>query len=537
MYFSASVIVSTLAVLIVSVYGTPMDDYAWKEDPNYSWFDTGKRIHGHNVGRTVSYVGHVLNMTSQRWLTDEDTTRSLWWHFLVVIVPSNYNPATARNATLWITDGRNDHPEETPDRFNYNMIVASELAMGTGLITGSLFQIPNEPMIFPSDPIQKSRSEDAIIAFTWAHFLDNAEDAEWLVRLPMVKASLRAMDTMTAYAAEKLNIKNMDYYSVTGASKRGWTTWDVAAVDYKSGRVACIAPIVLDAINFVEVEHHQWRSYGGWSFLLKDYWEQNITRRYDEANMTKLQEIVDPYWYRDRLTMPKLIVNAGGDEFQQPDDTHYWWNDMPEPKYFLMMPNTEHSTATGFAQELPAIGTFIKYTIAQTALPSATWTISPDTGDIVATLHYPSESQQLTNTEFTTPKLANATMWYAKTCNKGAAKTRRDFRFMSLDDPCECGFAKDGTCYNLQAFKWSKIPLEAQEDGTYVAHMDSDPDGRWTAFFIDFTFEVMEKKTSGLGGWPYDTPGALDFTTEVSVWPDTFPFEDCVGEECYGELL
>jgi len=476
-------------------------------------------------------------MTSQRWLTDADTSMSLWWHYLVVIVPSNYDASTPRNGTLWITDGTNNHPEDIPDRFNYNMVVASELAMGTGLITGCLFQIPNEKMVFSSDPEQKSRGEDAIIAFTWAHFLDHPDEPEWLVRLPMVKASVRAMDTVTAYAAEKLDIKGLDYYSISGASKRGWTTWDVGAVDYKSGRVAAIVPIVLDAINFVAVEHHQWQSYGGWSFLLKDYWEQNITRRYDEPNMLLLQQIEDPYFYAERLTMPKFIVNSGGDEFQQPDDTHYWWDEMPEPKYFLMLPNSDHSSITGLGEALPAIGTFIKYTIAQTAMPTATWSISKETGDITATMNVPSAEQQALNTRFATPALANATMWYAKTCKHGAAKTRRDFRMMSLDDPCLCGFAKDGTCYMLQTFQWSSKPLAAQADGSFTAHMDADEDGRWTAFFIDFTFEVVKSVSDGLGNWPYDTPGALDFTTEVSVWPDVFPFDDCSGEGCYGELL
>lgn len=193
----------------------------------------------------------------------------------------------------------------------------------------------------------------------------------------------------------------------------------------------------------------------------------NITARFDDPNMIKLQEIEDPYFYRDRLTMPKLIVNAGGDEFQQPDDTHYWWNDMPEPKHFLMMPNTEHMTVTGFAQALPAIGTFFKYLINGIPMPTASWTISEDTGDIRAVLSYPQDPM--------TPKVANVTMWYAKSCNKGNAAARRDFRFMTLDDPCECGFSQDGTCLNLQAFKWSSTPLTAQVrrvpiDGMSVFH-------------------------------------------------------------------
>lgn len=77
------------------------------------------------------------------------------------------------------------------------MILASELAMGTGLITGCLFQVPNENMVFTEDPAQKSRGEDSIIAYTWDHFLNNPDQPEWLLRLPMVKASVRAMDAMS----------------------------------------------------------------------------------------------------------------------------------------------------------------------------------------------------------------------------------------------------------------------------------------------------------------------------------------------------
>lgn len=177
--------------------------------------------------------------------------------------------------TLWITGG-NNKGDGVPSANDEDMVICAELAMGVGQVVGALFQIPNQPIVFSDDPLQKSRSEDAIIAYTWDHFLKNTNDAEWLLRFPMVKASLRAMDTMTAFTKQKFNY-DINHYAVAGASKRGWTTWDVGAVDPE--RVVAIIPIVLDVINFVENIHHQYRSYGGWSFALQDYYDMNITSR------------------------------------------------------------------------------------------------------------------------------------------------------------------------------------------------------------------------------------------------------------------
>ena len=58
-------------------------------------------------------------------------------------------------------------------------------------------------------------------------------------------------------------------------------------------------------------------------------------------------------------------------------------------------------------------------------------------------------------------------------------------------------------------------------------------DGHWRAFLVDVIYE-----SDGEGyTWPYDLPGRLEFSTEVSVWPNTFLYEDCYLDSCAGELL
>lgn len=120
------------------------------------------------------------------------------------------------------------------------------------------------------------------------------------------------MDTVEAFLKEKKATEEITGFLVAGASKRGWTTWTTAAVD---SRVIAAIPIVMDMLNFVENVHHFWRAYGGWTFALTDYYQMNFTTQLDNPNMQLLANIVDPYVYRKRLTMPKLVIDSTGDEF------------------------------------------------------------------------------------------------------------------------------------------------------------------------------------------------------------------------------
>ena len=128
----------------------------------------------------------------------------------------------------------------------------------------------------------------------------------------MTKAGVRGLDTMSQFVRQTLYPHvHLDKFAVAGASKRGWTTWTVAAVD---DRVVAAVPIVLDVWNAVKNLHHHFRAYGGWSFAFADYWELNFTAYLDSASTEKMFQIIDPTNYpKSRLQMPKLAINAGGD--------------------------------------------------------------------------------------------------------------------------------------------------------------------------------------------------------------------------------
>ena len=88
----------------------------------------------------------------------------------------------------------------------------------------------------------------------------------------------------------------------------------------------------------------------GWSFAFEDYWEMNITNKIDDPLFQTAMDIIDPFSYRDKILMPKLVVDGTMDEFFLLDDSTYWWHEMPnayELNRFIMVPNAEHTQITG----------------------------------------------------------------------------------------------------------------------------------------------------------------------------------------------
>ena len=117
--------------------------------------------------------------------------------------------------------------------------------------------MPNEPVQFADE--SRTRSEDGIIAYTWMKYMKTGDET-WPLRLPMTKAAVRAMDTITAVmATPEAGAVKVEKFVVSGGSKRGWTTWTAAAVDK---RVVAIVPASIDLLNLEKSFDHHFRVYG-----------------------------------------------------------------------------------------------------------------------------------------------------------------------------------------------------------------------------------------------------------------------------------
>ena len=432
---------------------TPLDLYVAAPDPAYSW-EPVRELKGEGC------IAHVLKMTSQSWLSPEDVDRTTWWHWLTIVEPET---VTSDIALLYIGGGNNEDPPPDTIRPAY-----ARIASATGSVVAELRMVPNQPLRFAGDP-GAPRREDRLIAFAWDKFLRGA-DPVWLPRLPMTKSAVRAMDTVTAYFEARGGSANrggggprIGRFVVAGSSKRGWTTWTTAVADK---RVVGIVPIVIDLLNVERSFQHHHDVYGFWAPAIRSYIEMGVPDWFGTPRMRRLREIVDPYEYRSRLTMPKLIINATGDQFFVPDSSRFYFDDLPGEKHLRYVPNADHSMRGTDVDE--SVLAFHRSIVKGEARPEFTWTFEPDGSIRVRT----TSSQVPTRT----------TLWQAT--NPSA----RDFRLETLGPA------------------WRGAPLERQPDGAYVAQVAAPPAG-WTAFFVELTYE---------GG---DGP-PLKLTTAVRVLPD-----------------
>ncbi len=188
----------------------------------------------------------------------------------------------------------------------------------------------------------------------------------------MTKSAIRAMDAVEAMTKDSENpIHN---FVVTGASKRGWTTWFVGAS--KDPRVKGIAPMVIDNLNVPKQMKHQMDSWGAYSEEIQDYTKLGLQQKLSSPEGMHLAEIIDPYSYRDNVKVPTLIVKGANDPYWTVDALSEYWDDLKQPKWVVTVPNAGHGLGNKI-EAVESVGAFARALAGDFRMPKQTWLMVP----------------------------------------------------------------------------------------------------------------------------------------------------------------
>ena len=458
----------TLLLLIAFVNtakGTALDDYVWADDPCYGCVQVGSGVFDSATFTTA----YTLRLTSQKWRNSSEVDHTVWQHWITIYTRLNLL-INWDTALLLIDDGNNDDPApQYDDAFR-------ALSAGTYSVIAVVSAIPNQPLHFVDE--NTPRTEDEIIAYSWNKYLQGG-DANWPAQLPMVKATVSAMDAIQDFLKSLglLSRVTINNFVLTGGSKRGWTAWLTAAVD---NRVIAIAPIVSDLLNMDRSFAHHWAAYGFWADALSPYEEMGIFEWFDTSRGTELLQIVDPYEYRDRLDLPKYIINAAGDDFFVCDSIQFYIGDLLGETYLRHVPNTDHYLTNAYDSVLNSMVPYYNAFLNSELRPEFLCTLQENGAIRVDAVDAPEEVKlwQISNEE------------------------SRDFRQVAIGP------------------NWVGTVLNEQSPGVYIGEVN-EPNAGWIAFFVELTYDNQFNQDYG------EVPGEYfyHFTSEMRILPEDRPFE------------
>ncbi len=362
-----------------------LQNYVSRPEPGSRWELREKIVRGQD---TI----FDLHLVSQDW------QGIVWEHQLQVYQPAETKPAATM--LLWNQGGRANAG---------SIALGMELAKKIGTPVAFLYGIPNQPLL-------GGKKEDTLIAETFVRYLET-KDERWPLLFPMVKSLVKAMDALQEFSEREWK-SPLEKFIVTGASKRGWTTWLTGATD---PRVKAIAPMVIDTLNMKEQASYQLKSFGHYSEQIRDYTERGLVPMPDTPEAKRLWAMVDPWVYRERLTMPKLLINGVNDPYWTTDALNLYWDDLPGDKWVTYVPNAGHNLEQHVVdgkkdrtRAVNALAAFARHHIQDNPMPKVQWKHSDADG-----------KARLTVTANPPPQAAR--LWVA-------SATTRDFRLAQWNE-------------------------------------------------------------------------------------------------------
>ncbi len=424
---------------------TELQKYIQKDDGQFKYELTKQETKN-------GFQKYLFYVTSQKWRSEEEVDFPIWTHDVFLIVPPNFSTGTA---VVFIDGGSNNRdvrPTDINDEFLFQTV-----ARATESAVLVVRQNPNQGLNFP-DRVN-TLLEDELVAYTWRKLVEE-KDPTWGAYFPMAKGVIKSMDAAQDYASKNIDDVTLDKFIVAGFSKRGATTYMVAAADE---RVIGFAPGVFDVLGFNDQMKHHFGSYGFWAPAMQSYVDENFVAILNTDDMTYLETYMDPLSYIDYLDEPKFLIMGAGDQFFLPDAAHSYLDKLKGDTTMRVYANAGHSLAQRQEDMVRDLTFWIQDLLA---------------GEKAPTLSWERNGNQLKISADETPTAAY--IWTVT--NENA----RDFR---ID---EVGI-------------WERVELEFQAEGVYELTLE-EPEKGFTGHIIDLQF------------------GTRTYSTPAFVSPDVLPF-------------
>ena len=401
---------------------TALDAYVHNDDPTWGW-EVRKT---YDMDETKAYS---LLFISQKW---HDI---LWKHELIIFVPE----ALKQDGALLFIDGGSltDGIPNFTKGDNDLFLSLSALANRNNALVCILKQVPNQPLY-------GGLKEDALISYTLNEFKKD-KDYSWPLLFPMTKSAYRAMDAVQEFATQQLN-RQINRFLISGASKRGWTTWLTGTL--QDPRVEAIAPMVIDMLNMPATFDYQKQLYGEYSEEIQDYVNLEIPQAIHSEFGNAVVQMIDPYSYREKLTMPKLIIMATNDPYWTVDAVKHYINEIPGHNLLHYVPNAGHGLGDK-VQAFGALGSFFTHMLYRSDYPVCEWNLVEKRRNIEL------------NVKASPDKLVSARLWKS-------VSDSRDFR--------EATWTK------------SDIPLNGRDRSVVNVRIDYPKKG-FQAFYVDLVYK------------------------------------------------
>ncbi|UFH57752.1 PhoPQ-activated protein PqaA family protein [Spirosoma sp. KNUC1025] len=287
----------------------------------------------------------ALSFQSQTW-------RSIpWKHQLFVFFPAGNSSQTGFPSLQMEFDLKKAHT------------ALRQLAQTTGVPCAILCDIPNQPLF-------EGKEEEELLNYTFEQFLAT-KDTTWPLLLPMVKATVRAMDVLQA-ASQGHHLPLLYQFVVAGHSKRGHTAWLTAAVDR---RVAGLIAQGFNTLHAARQIPHYLATYG--ALDQSALAAKQVIEQINSPTGQQLLAIVDAYTYRQQLTMPKLVILGTNDDYTPVDALNLYWSGLGGSKSILSLPNTGHVGANNDPRLYPTAYAFIERVAHGKPMPTVESTMHP----------------------------------------------------------------------------------------------------------------------------------------------------------------